>query len=116
MSGAAVAAPAMRTRQRSAEARRKDLLASVATHSVAIALGGCCSCCPSSFVVLTSLMTQRQSLTRDLIPHPIQWSNYRDIFREQPMSMYMQEHGRVLRARRRSASCCRPCRSPTRSP
>jgi len=89
MSGAAVAAPAVRTRQRSSEARRKDFLASVATHSVAIALT-LAFLLPLVFVVLTSLMTQQQSLSRDLIPHPIQWSNYRDIFREEPMALYMR--------------------------
>jgi len=87
VSGATVSAPIVRTRRRSAEARRKDLLSSVATHSVAIGLSAM-FLLPLVFVVLTSLMTQHQSLTSDLIPHPIQWSNYRDIFNEQPMLLY----------------------------
>lgn len=87
MSGATVSAPIVRTRRRSAEARRKQFLASVATHSVAIGFAAV-FLLPLVFVVLTSLMTQSQSLTSDLIPHPIQWSNYRDIFNEQPMLLY----------------------------
>ncbi len=87
MSGATVSAPVIRTRQRSTERRRKDFLASVATHSVAIGFAAV-FLLPLVFVVLTSLMTQSQSLTSDLIPHPIQWSNYRDIFNEQPMLSY----------------------------
>ena len=87
MSGATVSAPIVRTRERSAERRRKDLLASVATHSVAIGFAAL-FLLPLVFVVLTSLMTQHQSLTSDLIPHPIQWSNYRAIFNEQPMLLY----------------------------
>ena len=87
MSEATVAAVAPRTRQRSAEARRKAFLSTVATHSVAIALTAC-FLLPLFFVVVTSLMSQQQALTHDLIPHPFQWRNYTDIFSEEPLFRY----------------------------
>src|SRR4029453_2309319 len=43
---------------------------------------------PLFFVVTTSLMTQQQALTHDLIPHPFQWRNYIDIFKEEPILRY----------------------------
>jgi multiple sugar transport system permease protein len=87
MSGAAVATAAPRTRRRTVEARRKAFLITVANHSVAIALTAC-FVLPLFFVVTTSLMTQQQALTHDLIPHPFQWRNYTDIFSEEPIFRY----------------------------
>jgi multiple sugar transport system permease protein len=34
------------------------------------------------------LMTDRQMLTHDVIPHPFQWRNYIDIFKEEPFFRY----------------------------
>ena len=43
---------------------------------------------PFTFVVLTSLMTQQQSLTSSLWPHPFAWHNYIEVFREEPIFRY----------------------------
>jgi len=87
VSGAAIATVALRTRQRTAEARRKAFLTTVANHAVAIALAAA-FILPLFFVVTTSLMSQQQALTHDLIPHPFQWRNYVDIFQEEPILRY----------------------------
>jgi multiple sugar transport system permease protein len=87
VSGAAVATDLPRPRQRTVEARRKSFLISVANHSVAIAITAV-FVLPLFFVVTTSLMTQQQALTHDLIPHPFQWHNYIDIFKEEPLIRY----------------------------
>ncbi len=88
MSGAAVATVVPRTRRRTAEARRRALLTTVANHAVAIALTAA-FVLPLFFVVTTSLMTQQQALNpHDLIPHPFQWRNYIDIFSEEPILRY----------------------------
>ena len=88
MSGATVAAVVPRTRRRTAEARRKAFLTTVANHAVAIALMAV-FVLPLFFVVTTSLMSQQQALNpHDLIPHPFQWRNYTDIFSEEPILRY----------------------------
>jgi multiple sugar transport system permease protein len=87
VSEATVAAAVPRTRRRTAEARRKAFLITVANHSVAIALTAA-FVLPLFFVVMTSLMTDRQMLTHDVIPHPFQWRNYIDIFKEEPLFRY----------------------------
>jgi multiple sugar transport system permease protein len=87
VSGAVVATAPPRTRRRTAEARRKAFLITVANHSVAIALAAA-FLLPLFFVVTTSLMSQQQALTHDLIPHPFQWRNYLDIFQEEPILRY----------------------------
>ena len=87
MSEATVAAAVPRTRRRTAEARRKAFLITVANHSVAIALTAA-FVLPLFFVVATSLMSDRQMLTHDVIPHPFQWRNYIDIFKEEPLFRY----------------------------
>ncbi len=87
MSEASVTAVVPRARRRTAEARRKAFLIAVANHAVAIALTAA-FVLPLFFVITTSLMTQQQALTHDLIPHPFQWRNYIDIFREEPILRY----------------------------
>jgi multiple sugar transport system permease protein len=88
VSGAAVAAVTPRTRLRTAEARRRAFLTTVANHAVAIALTAV-FVLPLFFVVTTSLMSQQQALNpHDLIPHPFQWRNYTDIFSEEPILRY----------------------------
>jgi multiple sugar transport system permease protein len=87
VSEATVAAAVPRTRRRTAEARRKAFLITVANHSVAIALTAA-FVLPLFFVVATSLMSDRQMLTHDVIPHPFQWRNYIDIFKEEPLFRY----------------------------
>jgi multiple sugar transport system permease protein len=87
VSEATVAAAVPRTRRRTAEARRKAFLITVANHSVAIALTAA-FVLPLFFVVATSLMSDRQMLTHDVVPHPFQWRNYVDIFKEEPLFRY----------------------------
>ena len=67
------ASPAERT------ARRKALLEWVAIHSLGIA-GALFFTLPFVFVFLTSLMSDSQALSRDLIPHTWEWGNYQRVF------------------------------------
>jgi multiple sugar transport system permease protein len=87
MSEATATAVVPHPRRRTAEARRKAFLITVANHAVAIAITAA-FVLPLFFVVTTSLMTQQQALTHDLIPHPFQWRNYIDIFNEEPILRY----------------------------
>jgi multiple sugar transport system permease protein len=64
--------------------RRRRLLLSVADHSVAIAVA-LMFLLPFVFIVLTSLMTARQSLSPDIWPNPIRWRNYVDVFLTAPL-------------------------------
>jgi multiple sugar transport system permease protein len=70
----------------SAAKRRRRLIA-VGNHALAITFA-VMFVAPFVFVVLTSLMTQHQALSRDLWPHPFQWSNYRTIFNDAPIVRY----------------------------
>ena len=87
MSATTPAVLVARPRRRSSSAARRSLLAAAANHAVAIALS-VAFLTPLVFVVFTSLMTPHQALTRDLIPHPFQWSNYVDVFRAEPIGRY----------------------------
>jgi multiple sugar transport system permease protein len=60
--------------------RRRRMLEWVALHAFAVALG-LLFVLPFVFVVLTALMSDQQSLTRDLWPHPFAWHNLVDIWR-----------------------------------
>jgi multiple sugar transport system permease protein len=59
--------------------RRRRALEWVAVHSLGIALG-LLFVLPFVFIVLTALMTDQQSLTRDLWPHPFAWHNLVDVW------------------------------------
>jgi multiple sugar transport system permease protein len=87
MSTASLEAPTIQPRQRSPRAKRRSFLAAVGNHSIAIALSAV-FLLPFVFIVLTSLMTEHQALTRDLIPHPFQWGNYAEVFRVEPITRY----------------------------
>ncbi|MFJ9887981.1 carbohydrate ABC transporter permease [Streptomyces sp. NPDC091287] len=65
--------PAART------ARRKALLHWIAVHSLGIA-AALFFVLPFVFVVLTSLMSDQQALTRDLTPNTWEWGNYERVF------------------------------------
>ncbi|MCT9078559.1 carbohydrate ABC transporter permease [Streptomyces fulvoviolaceus] len=67
------ASPAERT------ARRKAFLEWVAIHSLGIA-AALFFTLPFVFVFLTSLMSDSQALSRDLIPHTWEWANYKKVF------------------------------------
>ncbi len=59
--------------------RRRALLEWLGVHALGVA-AALFFVLPFVFVVLTSLMTDQQALTRDLVPHTWQWSNYRTVF------------------------------------
>ena len=60
--------------------RSRATLEWVAVHALAIA-ATLFFVLPFVFVVLTALMSDQQSLTRDLWPHPFQWHNLYDVWR-----------------------------------
>ncbi|WP_406427154.1 carbohydrate ABC transporter permease [Streptomyces sp. NBC_01589] len=60
-------------------AHRKALLNWIAVHALGVA-AALFFVLPFVFLFLTSLMSDQQALTRDLWPHPFEWSNYRRVF------------------------------------
>ncbi|MET9917166.1 carbohydrate ABC transporter permease [Streptomyces sp. NPDC006435] len=60
-------------------ARRKALLNWIAVHALGVA-AALFFVLPFVFLLLTSLMSDQQALTRDLWPHPFEWGNYRKVF------------------------------------
>jgi len=64
--------------------RRRRLLYGIATYSLAIA-AALAFLLPFVFIFLTSLMTDKQSLSSHLWPSPFHWSNYIDVFRAAPL-------------------------------
>jgi multiple sugar transport system permease protein len=81
------AARAVARRPVPAPARRRRLLASVANHSMAIALS-IIFLAPLAFIALTALMTPQQALSSKLVPNPVQWNNFRDVFHIFPLWRY----------------------------
>jgi multiple sugar transport system permease protein len=79
----AVAAPRSKRPRRT----RREWLMIVAEHSVLIALA-IIFILPIVFILLTSLMTNQQALSTDLWPHPFQFSNYIQVFRDEPVGKY----------------------------
>jgi multiple sugar transport system permease protein len=79
-----VAAPTTTRRRPPRAVRRRRLLLFVAQHSLLIAVAAG-FILPVIFVVLTSLMTDKQALSTNLWPHPFQWSNYTDVFHKSPL-------------------------------
>ena len=86
MAASAVSAPA-RSRVRSRPVRRREILYSIAEHSLLIALA-LCFLAPFAFMFLTSLMTNHQALSTNLWPEPFQPQNYIQVFREAPIATY----------------------------
>jgi multiple sugar transport system permease protein len=82
---APAAPPAPRRRPRAV--RRKRLLVAIADHSLLIA-AAIAFVFPIVFMLLTSLMTSDQALSRNLWPEPVQWSNYSEVFDKAPMLRY----------------------------
>lgn len=60
-------------------ARRKAWLHWIAVHSLGLAAAAF-FVLPFVFVFLTAVMSDNQALTRDLWPHPWQWSNFRTVW------------------------------------
>jgi multiple sugar transport system permease protein len=77
-------APALVRRELPREVRRRRFLVAVAEHSLLIAAAAA-FILPVVFVVLTSLMTDRQALSTSLWPAPFQWDNYVDVFNKSPL-------------------------------
>jgi len=69
------------------EVRRRRFLASVASHSMAIAMS-VVFLAPFLFIVLTALMTRQQALSTRVWPHPFRWSNFKDVFHIFPLWRY----------------------------
>lgn len=67
--------------------RRKRFLMAVANHAMLIAVS-VIFVMPFVFIVLTSLMTDQQSLTPDIWPKPFQWGNFADVFSRVPLLKY----------------------------
>ena len=64
--------------------RRRRLLVAIADHSLLIA-AAIAFVAPVVFVVLTSLMTNRQALSADIWPQPFRFENFLDVFRDAPL-------------------------------
>lgn len=64
--------------------RRRRLLVAIAEHSLLIA-AAIAFVAPVVFVVLTSLMTNRQALSAELWPQPFRFENFLDVFRDAPL-------------------------------
>ena len=83
MAAAAETAAVVR-RKAPAAVRRRRFLVAVADHSILIALA-IAFLAPLVFITLTALMTDGQALTPALWPHPFQWSNFVEVFRQAPL-------------------------------
>jgi multiple sugar transport system permease protein len=68
--------------------RRRRFLIAVADHSILIALA-IAFLLPIVFIALTALMTDGQALTPAIWPHPFQWSNFVEVFRQAPLWHWM---------------------------
>jgi multiple sugar transport system permease protein len=66
---------------------RKEWLLVVAEHSILIAVA-IAFIAPIVFIILTSLMTNHQALSTDLWPHPFQFDNFIQVFRDEPVAKY----------------------------
>jgi multiple sugar transport system permease protein len=71
-------------RRRPFAVRRRELLMSVANHSVLIVFA-VLFLAPFVFIALTALMTRDQALSRDLWPEPFAWSNFPDVLSRSPL-------------------------------
>ncbi|WP_431913035.1 carbohydrate ABC transporter permease [Nonomuraea jabiensis] len=70
---------AAHARRDGVRARRRRLLAWIATHALAVALA-LMFLAPVVFIGLTALMTDQQALTSDLWPHSWNWDNFAVVF------------------------------------
>ncbi|GAA1251462.1 carbohydrate ABC transporter permease [Kitasatospora nipponensis] len=69
-------------------ARRRRALIWVAEHTLALTLVALFTG-PLVFILLTSVMTDQQSLSSELWPQHWQWSNYAEVFRRAPMLTWL---------------------------
>jgi multiple sugar transport system permease protein len=71
-------------RRAPAHVRRRRFLVGVANHAVLIAVA-IAFLAPFAFIALTALMSDEQTLSPDLWPHPFAWHNFVDVFTTAPM-------------------------------
>jgi multiple sugar transport system permease protein len=69
------------------QVRRRQFLNAVANHSVLIAMS-VIFLFPLLYVIMTSLMTDHQALTPNVVPDPFRFSNYPDVFSAIPFFRY----------------------------
>jgi multiple sugar transport system permease protein len=79
--------PLPRRRPLPPDVRRQRLLSTIGSHALLLALAAM-FLAPMVFIVLTALMTDRQALSNHLWPHPFKWSNFIDVWHEEPMLRY----------------------------
>jgi multiple sugar transport system permease protein len=72
---------------RTGNGRPRPALVLVADHALQLAFV-VMFLAPVAWVVLTSLMSDQQALTGDLVPDPVQWSNYAKVFDRAPLLAY----------------------------
>ena len=78
---------AIERRKPPASVRRRQLLITVADHSILIALA-LMFLAPFVFIALTALMTNQQALSPRLWPEPFRWGNFIDVFETAPIWRY----------------------------
>ncbi len=83
MSAVAVRPPLTRRRP-PAHVRRRRFLLAVANHSLLIA-AAIAFLLPFVFITATALMSNEQALSSSIIPHPIRWANFYDVFTKAPL-------------------------------
>jgi multiple sugar transport system permease protein len=83
MTSATAAAETFVRRRPPAAVRRKRLLLAVANHSVLIA-AAIAFIAPIAFIALTALMSNKQTLSPNMWPHPFRWQNFADVFTKAP--------------------------------
>jgi multiple sugar transport system permease protein len=88
MATAAETATAAVRRKAPVSVRRRRFLITVADHSFLIVLA-ITFLLPIIFIALTALMTDGQALTPAIWPHPFQWSNFVEVFRQAPLWRWM---------------------------
>jgi len=86
MTASASTAP-IRRRPLPAATRQRRLLMAIANHSLLIAFS-LAFLAPFAFMLLTSLMTDRQALSPKLWPDPFVWSNFVTVFKQVDLARY----------------------------
>lgn len=67
--------------------RRRRIIMEIGSHALLLACAAV-FLMPFVFIVLTSLMSDQQSLTPALWPRPFRFSNYTEVFRQSPLLRY----------------------------
>jgi multiple sugar transport system permease protein len=87
MAGDAIARVVRSPRSRKATWTRHRILVAIAERALEISFAAM-FVMPVVWVVLTSLMSDQQSLSGNLIPSPVVWSNYVTVFLKAPLLAY----------------------------